>query len=68
MSRVKTQLTQKEIEELVKIQDKLSALQAKYTKEEDEDYLRCRVDSSYTVADAIGCAIAGLETILQDYF
>lgn len=59
-------LTKRELQTLCSIADKLNNLRWKYNEDEGTD-VKLQIKSNGTIGGNIACALASLDTILQEY-
>lgn len=63
---MKTKLNKKEVAEIYKIADRLERLAKKYDPEQNKD-IELQVEGNGSIYSNINCALASLDTILQEY-
>lgn len=60
----KTRLNKKELMQIYSVYERLCNIEKKY---DDESDIPCQIEGNGSVASNLSCAVAALETILQEY-
>lgn len=63
---MKTRLSKKEIAAIMSVAERLGKLWKKYDEENGTD-IALQIDGNGTVGGCLGCAVAALDTIIQEY-
>ena len=60
----KTRLNKKELMQIYSVYERLCTIEKKY---QDENDIPCQIEGNGSVASNLSCALAALDTILQEY-
>lgn len=63
---MKTRLNKKELATLIKLSDKLWEIRNRFSEEDGTD-IELQVEGNGTVGSNLSCAVASIDTILQEY-
>lgn len=63
---MKTRLSKKEIAAIISVAERVNKLWKKYDKENGTD-IALQIKENGTVGECLGCAVAALDTIIQEY-
>lgn len=60
----RTRLNKRELQQLESVYEKLCTIEKKF---QDENDIPCQIEENGSVASNLSCALAALDTILQEY-